>query len=68
MDILINKIIELSNNLFCLESSKNKTPSNLKKIRHFELIDKKDLPNRLQNKLFIRIINPKPILKQILKR
>ena len=68
MDVLIDKTSELSNNLFYLESSKNKTPRKLKQNSSILLTDEKDMPNRLQNKLFIRILNPKPKLKQILKR
>ena len=63
MDVLIDKISEQLNNLFCFESSKNKTPRKLKQNSSLLLIEEKDLPNRLQNKLFIIIINPKPKLK-----
>ena len=41
MDVLIDKTREQLNNLYCLESSKNKTPSNLKKNSLLYLIDEK---------------------------
>ena len=63
MDVLIDKTSEQLNNLYCLESSKNKTPRKLKQNSSILLIDEKDMPNRLQNKLFIRILNPNPKLK-----
>ena len=48
MDVLIDKTSEQLNNLYCLESSKNKTPSNFEENSSLYLIDEKDLPNRLQ--------------------
>ena len=68
MDVLIDKKSEQLNNIYCLESSKNKTLSNFEENSSLLLIDEKDMPNRLQNKLFIRILNSNPKLKQILKR